>query len=297
MIAGPTAVGKTALSIYIAQHFDAEIISADSRQFFRALKIGVAAPSEEELGKVPHHFVGHLSIGEAYNVSRFENDVLDFLDTYFIENEFAVMPGGSGLYIDAVCHGIDDLPDPDPSLRSSLREKYETLGIEALRRQLKQLDPEYYQQVDLNNPNRLLRALEVCLMSGRPYSSMRRSQKKERDFNIVKIGLNRPRKELFTIIEKRVDEMIGQGLIQEVEQLLPFESENALNTVGYKEIFKYLHGEWSLELAIEKIKTHTRRYAKRQLTWFKKDPDIRWFHPNEKEKIIGYVENAVKKAI
>jgi len=295
VIAGPTAVGKTALAIDIAKNYNAEIISADSRQFYKELKIGVAAPSKAELQAVKHHFVGHLSIWKNYNVSRFENEVLDFLSTYFLKNSVAVMVGGSGLYIDAVCEGIDDLPDPEESLRNSLKHDFLENGIDALRQKLKVLDPEYYKKVDLNNPNRLLRALEVCLTTGKPYSLLRKNKKKTRNFNIVKIGLNRPRKELFSIIEDRVDRMIEQGLLEEVRNLLPYKEVNALNTVGYKEIFKYLQGEWSLDLAIEKIKTHTRRYAKRQLTWFNKSEEMQWFQPQEKEKIIAFIKDYVGK--
>ena len=291
VLLGPTAIGKTNVAIHLAKALNAEILSADSRQFYRELKIGVAAPSVEELKAVKHHFIGHLSMTEYYNVSRFEHDVLEILYDYFKNHKYAILVGGSGLYIDAVCNGIDELPDPDEKLRGKLKKDLENHGIEYLKEKLKKLDPEYYEKVDLNNPNRILRALEVCLMTGKTYSSLRNNQPKNRDFSIVKIGLNRPREELFTIIEDRVDKMIESGLVNEVEGLKEYRDLNSLNTVGYKEIFKYLYGEWSLEKAIEKIKTNTRRYAKRQLTWFKKDEEIKWFHPGEKDQIISYIES------
>ncbi len=289
VLLGPTAIGKTNVAIHLAKALNAEIVSADSRQFYRELKIGVAAPFVEELKAVKHHFVGHLSIAEYYNVSRFEQDVLEFLNDYFKNHKYAVMVGGSGLYIDAVCEGIDELPDPDEKLRGKLKKDLENHGIEYLRKKLKKLDPEYYDKVDLNNPNRILRALEVCLMTGKTYSSLRNNQPKKRNFSIVKIGLNRSREELFTIIEDRVDKMIESGLVEEVKGLEEYKNLNSLNTVGYKEIFKYLDGEWSLEKAIEKIKTHTRRYAKRQLTWFKKDETVHWFHPDDLEEIVDFI--------
>jgi len=290
VILGPTAIGKTKLAIDIAKTFDAEIISADSRQFYKELKIGVAAPTDEELKVVKHHFVGHFSINEYYNVSKFENDVLEFLDGYFQNKRYAVMASGSGLYIDAVCKGIDELPDPDDNLRRQLKKTLKNNGLEPLLKQLKQLDPEYYDIVDLNNPNRIMRALEVCLKTGKTYTSLRNNKPKKRDFEIIKIGLNRPRKELFEIIENRVDKMIEQGLLDEVKGLLKYKNLNALNTVGYKEIFDYFDGNCILDQAIEKIKTNTRRYAKRQLTWFKKDNSIHWFHPEENEKIVEFVK-------
>lgn len=291
VVAGPTAIGKTAVAIQLANTFNAEIISADSRQFYKELKIGVAAPSHEELMLAKHHFVGHISISDYYNVSRFENEVIDFLNEYFTKKSIAIMVGGSGLYIDAVCKGIDELPDPNEKLRNSLKQKMENEGIEPALQQLKELDPEYFKIVDKKNPNRILRALEVCLMTGKTYTSLRNNQSKKRDFDILKIGLNRPRNELFEIIHRRVDKMIEAGLLTEVEGLKKFKNLNSLNTVGYKEIFNYLDGEWTLDLAIEKIKTNTRRYAKRQLTWFKRDDGIIWFHPEEMEKIVGFIHS------
>ncbi|MCD4731347.1 MAG: tRNA (adenosine(37)-N6)-dimethylallyltransferase MiaA [Bacteroidales bacterium] len=289
VIAGPTAIGKTTKAIQLAQWLDSEIISADSRQFYKELKIGVATPSIKELEAVKHHFVGHLSIAEYYNVSRYEQDVLRLLETYFKEHQYGILVGGSGLYIDAVCKGIDELPDPDNYLRERLKDTYNKKGLEHLKNQLQELDPEYYKIVDLNNPNRILRALEVCIATGKTYTSLRQNEAKPREFEIIKIGLDRPREELFNIIEQRVDRMIEMGLVDEVQSLQHYKNLNALNTVGYKEIFNYLDGIWTLDLTIEKIKTHTRRYAKRQLTWFKKDQDITWFHPDEMDKIIKHI--------
>lgn len=293
VLAGPTAVGKTSVGIEIANHLCTEIISADSRQFYKELKIGVAAPTFEEQQAVKHHFVGHLSVTDYYNVSRFEQDVLAFLEEWFRKNQVALMVGGSGLYIDAVCNGIDDFPDPSAEMRNRLISKQNNEGIEALRQELKAVDPEYYDMVDLDNPNRIMRALEVYHTTGTPYSELRKNTKKERPFDIVKIALNRPRPELFERIHLRVDQMINEGLIEEVKSLSKFRNENALNTVGYKEIFKYLDGEWSLGLAVEKIKTHTRRYAKRQLTWFRKDVEYTWFEGENLQPIMKFCDSII----
>jgi tRNA dimethylallyltransferase len=290
VICGPTAVGKTAISIKIAKTLNTEIISADSRQFYRELKIGVASPGKVELKAVKHHFIGHLSVTDYYNASRFENDIIGFLGNFFKSKNLALVVGGSGLYIDAICNGIDYLPDPDDDLRKNLKIKLAEQGLEPLKQELKKLDPDYYQVVDLQNPNRILRALEVCMMTGKPYSSFRIRNIKPRNFNITKIGLDRPRVELFERIEKRVDQMIAAGLVEEVKSLDKFRTLNSLNTVGYKEIFCYLDGNCSLTEAISKIKINTRRYAKRQLTWFKKDNAITWFHPDEIGKIIDFIE-------
>jgi tRNA dimethylallyltransferase len=290
VIAGPTAVGKTSLSINLARHFKAEIISADSRQFYRELKIGTSFPTEEELRAARHHFAGHISIHDYYNVSRFENDVLQALEALFGKSRYALMTGGSGLYINAVCHGIDNLPDPDDNVRNRLNETYREKGLEALREQLSVLDPEYYGKVDLKNPNRIIRALEVCLQTGKKYSELRKQKPKQRDFRIVKIGLKINLKDLYERINLRVDSMIEKGLIEEARSLYPFRKLNALNTVGYKELFLYFEGTYTIEEAISKIKTNTRHYAKRQLTWFRKDKEIKWFEPRELGKIIEYIE-------
>jgi tRNA dimethylallyltransferase len=283
VIAGPTAVGKTSVAIELARRFDTEIISCDSRQFYREMRIGTAVPSTEELAQVPHHFMGHLSIHEPYDVSRFETDALNKLEELFKTHKVVIMTGGSGLYINAVCKGFDELPDRDPDLRKKLQALFDKEGIAGLQEKLKKLDPLYFEKVDKNNPNRLLRAIEVCMITGKPYSQLRKGRIKARPFRIVKIALNRDRQELFNRISERTEQMMAEGLLEEVKSLLPHRHENALNTVGYKELFEHLEGNISLEQAITNIKTNTRRYAKRQLTWFKKDPDYHWFHP---ERIV-----------
>jgi len=293
VVTGPTAVGKTSVSIEIAKHFSTEIISADSRQFFKEISIGTARPSVEELRTVHHHFIGHLSIADRYNVSGFEMDALKLLELLFQHHRVIVMTGGSGLYINAVCHGIDELPDPDPALRELLRELLKTQGIIPLQEKLCELDPVYYKQVDQDNPIRLIRAIEVSVMTGLPYSSFRKNKPKPRSFKTVKIGLTRDRPELFERINSRVDQMMMNGLLEEARNVYPFRHVNALNTVGYKELFAFFDGLMTLEEAIEKIRTNTRRFARRQLTWFDKDKDIRWFHPDEYQKIINYINSAI----
>lgn len=295
VIVGPTAVGKTGIAIDIARQLDAEILSADSRQFYKGLNIGTAAPTSEELLQIPHHFVGHLNITDTYNVSRYEQDVLSFLKNYYKIKDVAVLVGGSGLYINAVCQGIDELPDPDVELRDSLKKRLATEGLEDLCSELNQLDPEYFNIVDKNNPNRILRALEVCLTTGKTYTSLRNLKPKKRNFNIIKIGLKMPREQLINRIHQRVDKMISSGLVEEVRGLLPHRNLNALNTVGYKEIFNYIDGKWSLNLAVEKIKTNTRRYAKRQMTWFSKDKENVWFDPENYDSILGHIRNSISK--
>ena len=289
VIAGPTAVGKTGLSINLAQKLQTEIISADSRQFFREMQIGTARPTVQEMQGIPHHFTGHLSISENYNVSQYEQDALKLLKTLFRKNDVVLLTGGSGLYIKAVCEGIDMLPDPEPALREKIKETFEIHGIEALQQWLYKLDEPYYRQVDLQNPKRLMRAIEVCETSGEKYSQLRKNQPKPRFFNTLKIALDIPREDLFSRISRRTDEMIKSGLIAEAESLLPHKNLNALNTVGYKEIFRYLSGDITLEQAVTDIKTNTRRYAKRQLTWFKKETDYHWFHPNQEKDILDLI--------
>jgi tRNA dimethylallyltransferase len=296
VILGPTAIGKTALSIKLARHFNTEIISSDSRQLFKEMKIGTAVPSTEELNSVKHHFIGNLSISDYYNVSKFEKEALHKLDDIFLKNNLAIMVGGSGLYIDAVCKGIDDLPDPDRKLRHEINEIFKSSGIETLQKKLKELDPEYYLIVDLKNPKRLMRAIEVCLQTGKTYTSLRKNKTGKRDFNIIKIGLNCEREKLFDRINLRVDKMINEGLLDEVKELYKHKNLNSLNTVGYKEIFDFLDNKTSFEQAIENIKTNTRRYAKRQLTWFKRDEVIKWFHPTEKNEIILYLSEKIDYA-
>jgi len=288
VIAGPTASGKTALSIKLAKHFNTCILSADSRQFYREMSIGTAAPSEQELKEVKHYFIQHLSINHYYNVYKFETDALAVLENCFETNDFVIVCGGSGLYLDALCYGIDDLPDPDPILRDNLSTHLANGEIDILLKQLHDLDPDFYETVDKNNSHRIVRALEVCLQTGKPYSSLRKQQQKQRHFNIVKYCLSIPRDELYQRINERSDQMMKNGLLAEVETLYPFRHLNALNTVGYKELFDYLDGKCSLEQSITDIKTHTRRYAKRQITWFKRDKTYQHLSPDE---ILNHVIN------
>ncbi len=291
ILTGPTAVGKTAVSIDIARQLGTEIISADSRQFYHELSIGTAKPTAGELAEVKHHFVGHLSVSDYYNVSRFEQDALKLLHELFQKYDAVVLTGGSGMYLDAVCYGIDDFPDPPPGLRNQLQILCKEQGIGALQELLQKHDPDYYRQVDLQNPVRLQRALEVCLTTGKPFSEQRLNNPQARDFKTVKYVLNRKREELFDRINQRVDGMMRQGLLEEVKRLLPYRSENALKTVGYAELFDYLDGKLSLEQAVEDIKTHTRRYAKRQLTWFKRDDSYRWIDLPDDESLSGILRD------
>lgn len=290
VIAGPTASGKTSLSIRLALHYQSEILSADSRQFYRKMDIGTAKPSKEELEKVPHHFINSLGIDEKYNVGRFEEEALKKTSLLFKNYDILFLTGGSGLYIDALCNGIDDLPGTEISVREELNRIYKTEGIEALQKKLLETDPEYYSQTDKNNPHRLIRALEVSIISGRKYSSFRKNISKKRDFITKKIGLLIDRVELYNRINLRVDAMIKNGLVKEVQALLPYRNENALQTVGYKEIIEFSDHKISLDEAIEAIKQNTRNYAKRQMTWFRKDKEIHWFEPEEFESICKFIE-------
>ncbi|RLD72611.1 MAG: tRNA (adenosine(37)-N6)-dimethylallyltransferase MiaA [Bacteroidetes bacterium] len=291
VIVGPTGIGKTDLGIHLAQKFDTEIISADSRQFYKELKIGTAVPTDNELKLVKHHFIGNKSIHDYYNASSFEFEVIDLLTTLFKEKNQLILLGGSGMYIDAVCRGIDDLPEIDMEIRNQLIEKFEKEGIESLRFELKKLDPDYYAIADLKNHKRLLKALEITMMTGQPYSSFRKKITKKRDFSIIKIGLNIERDSLYERINQRVDKMITDGLVEEARQFYQYKNINSLNTVGYKELFPYLDGEYSLERAVELIKRNSRRYAKRQLSWFNRDKEIKWFNPTERKKIFNFVKN------
>lgn len=290
MLIGPTGVGKTSASLAISKHFDAPIVSCDSRQFFREMRIGTAAPTLEQLATAPHHLVGHKSIVERYSCGMFEMEAIEVLENLYQSHSTAMLVGGSMLYIDAVCNGIDDFPTPDPELRKTLEKQLKDEGIESLRAQLKLLDPEHYDKVDLKNSQRVLKALEVCLQTGMPYSSLRTNPQKQRPFKIVKVGLNLPREELYTRINLRVDQMIAEGLIDEAKSLYPHRHHNALKTVGYREIFDYIDGKISLEKAIELIKRNSRHYAKRQLTWWTRDKEIEWFSPDEVGKTLEYIE-------
>ena len=289
VITGPTAVGKTALCLDIAQHFGIPIINADSRQIYKELKIGTASPTNEQLSKVKHYFVGSLSLNDYYSASLFEQQALEILEREFSTSNYALMAGGSMMYIDAVCNGIDDIPTVDDNTREALKARLSSEGLEILVQELKELDPEYYEIVDKQNPRRVVHGLEICLMTGKTYTSFRKREKKQRPFSIVKIGLNREREELYNRINQRVDQMMAEGLLDEAKNLYPMRHMNALNTVGYKEMFAYLDGTWTLEEAVERIKGNTRRYARKQLTWYKKDEQIKWFHPDDKEKIISYI--------
>ena len=289
VITGPTAVGKTALCLDVAKHFHIPIINADSRQIFRELKIGTAPPTEAQMQQVHHDFVGILGLDDYYSASLFEQQVLELLGRQFLSSDYALMAGGSMMYIDAVCDGIDDIPTIDDQTRTTMKQRLADEGLEALCDELRQRDPEYYEIVDRQNPRRVVHALEICLMTGKTYTSFRKREKRQRPFSIVKIGLNRPREELYDRINRRVDQMMTDGLLEEAKALYPKRHLNALNTVGYKELFDYIDGRWPLEEAVERIKGNTRRYARKQLTWFKKDESIRWFHPDETETIIKYI--------
>lgn len=283
VLIGPTGVGKTELSLSMAEFLNTPIFNADSRQIFRDLPIGTAAPTAEQQQRVKHYFVGTHSLTDYYSAAQYEADVLAVLDRHFNQegHQNALLTGGSMMYIDAVCKGIDDIPTVDDETRRILMDRYEEVGLEQLNQELKVLDPEYYNIVDHKNPKRVIHALEICYMTGKPYSSFRTNQPKERPFEIIKIGLKRDREELYERIHLRVDEMIQQGLIDEVKRVAEYRHTNALNTVGYKEIFNYLDGTWDLATAIEKIKQNTRIYSRKQMTWFKRDTSIHWFHPDD----------------
>ncbi len=289
VIAGPTAVGKTALAIKLALHFKTEIISADSRQIYKELNIGVAAPTDNELRTVKHHFIKSISVLDYYNAGMFESDVLERLSELFGIYDTVIMAGGSTLYIEAVCHGMDDLPPVNMSLREKINEDYKQYGIEYLQNQLLQLDPLHYQKTDLKNPLRMIKAIEVSVMTGKPYSSLLTYKKKERGFNFIRIGVNMERQQLYNKIDSRVDNMIAEGLVDEVRGLEYARDTNALRTVGYREIFDHLDGHMSLDEAIRKVKINTRHYAKRQITWFSRYKDFQWFNPEEYNLMVDYI--------
>ena len=294
VIIGPTGVGKTELSLRIAENFGTEIVSADSRQLYANLKIGTAAPTPEELQRVPHHFIGTLQLTDYYSAAQYEEDALKLLDHLFQTMDVVILTGGSMMYVDAVCKGIDDIPTVDEETRKTLLERYEKEGLEQLCAELKLLDPDYYKIVDLKNHKRVIHALEICYMTGKTYTSFRTQEKKTRPFRMIKIGLTRDREELYARINQRVDIMMEQGLLDEVKQVYPYRQLNSLNTVGYKELFNYLDGEWELPFAIDKIKQNSRIYSRKQMTWFKRDEEIRWFHPNQEEDILTYIKQKIQ---
>ena len=283
------------MSLRLAEHFHTEIVSADSRQLYADLPIGTAAPTPTQLARVPHHLVGTLALTDYYSAAQYEADALQKLDKLFLTHPIVVLTGGSMLYVDAVCQGIDDIPTVDAETRHLLQQRYATEGLGPLCDELRLLDPEYYQQVDRKNPKRVVHALEVCYMTGRTYTSFRTRTAKERPFRIVKVGLIRPREELYDRINSRVDAMLAEGLLDEARRVYPFRHLNSLNTVGYKELFQYLDGAWTLDFAIEKIKQNSRIYSRKQTTWFKRDEDIHWFHPDQLPEIQQFILDALKE--
>ncbi len=291
VLLGPTGVGKTEWSIRVAEQLGCPIISADSRQIYKGMTIGTAAPDEEQLKRVQHYFIGKLLPEDYYSASEFELDVLQLLQELHKKHNTIVMVGGSMMYIDAVCKGIDDIPTIDDKLRADLKELYDKEGLDPIRRQLKILDPVFYDEVDLKNPKRVIHALEICLMSGKPYSSLRTNPNKKRPFKIIKVGFNRNRQELYDRINMRVDMMIEDGLIEEARGFYPKRHLNSLNTVGYKELFEYFDGNHTLDFAIEKIKQHSRNYARKQLSWFRRDKEVNWINLSEES------DNVVRKIV
>ncbi|PTN10282.1 tRNA dimethylallyltransferase [Mangrovibacterium marinum] len=292
---GPTGIGKSDLAIQIAQHFQTEIISADSRQILRELSIGTAVPPQRDLERVKHHLIQHRSIHDYYSASVFEQEALQIIEERFTAKDWLVVTGGSMMYIDVLCNGIDDIPNADPQIRARLIREYEEQGLEHIRLQLKQLDPDYYDLVDLKNAKRIIHAVEICLTSGRTYSSMRKATRKQRPFQIIKIGLNCEREQLYNRINLRVDKMIEMGLEQEARSVFAHHQLNSLNTVGYKELFAYFSGEITREQAIELIKRNSRRYAKKQLSWFRRDPQISWFTPEQLSEIIQLIKEQTEQ--
>lgn len=292
---GPTGVGKTELSLRLAEFFDTCILNADSRQVYRDIPIGTAAPTEAERQRVPHHFVGMLALDDYYSAAQYESDVLQLLnDEVFPQKDVAILSGGSMMYIDAVCKGIDDIPTIDAETREMMRERYEREGLEPLAEELRLLDPDYYAECDIRNPKRVVHALEICYMTGRTYTSFRVRRKAHRPFRIIKVGLQREREELYDRINRRVDSMMQDGWLDEARRVLPFRHYNSLNTVGYKELFKYLDGEWELDFSLEKIRRNTRVYSRKQMTWFRRDEEVRWFHPEDENGILDYLQAVLK---
>lgn len=294
VLIGPTGVGKTELSLRLAEKFDASIISSDSRQLYRDLPIGTAAATPEQLARVNHHFVGLLDLHEYFSAARFEEEVMRFLETYYQSHNVALMTGGSMMYVDAVCKGIDDMPSVTPEVRQHVMALYDSVGLDGLLEMLQKLDPEYYKIVDRKNQKRVMHGVEICLTTGKTFTSFRTNTVKQRPFEIIKIGITRDREELYERINRRVDQMMEEGLLDEARAVYAHREHNSLNTVGYKEMFKYLDGEWSLDFAIEKIKQNTRIYSRKQITWFKRDKSIRWFHPDQEVDIMNYLSDIIK---
>ena len=293
VVVGPTAVGKTALSVQLAKNFGTEVLSADSRQFYREMEIGTAKPTPDEMDGVPHHFVDCRSIHEPYDVGQFEKEALEKLEQLYQHLDLVIMTGGSGLFVDAVCRGFDELPKPGSEVRAAVTELYEQQGLSALQRELQLSDPEYYAIVDRQNPQRLMRALEVCRATGLKFSDLRKGAKADRPFEVVKVGLNTERDILYERIDHRMDLMVEAGLFEEAERLAPYKTLNALQTVGYREIYGFLDGEYDRDEAIRLLKRNSRRYAKRQLTWFKRDQQTAWFLPNQIAEIINHIQEKV----
>lgn len=294
VVLGPTGVGKTEISLQLAETFACPIVSSDSRQFYRELKIGTAAPTPNELDRATHYFIGSHSIHDVYNAGQYELDVINLLHELFKTHDVVLLVGGSMMYIDAVCNGIDDIPNVDEATRLFWKMEYEEKGLEYIQNELKRLDPLHFEEVDPRNHKRILHALEICTITGNPFTEIRTGIKKQRPFNILKLGLNRPRPELYERINKRVEIMFADGLLDEARPFFEFRHLNTLNTVGYKEIFEYIEGNWPLEFAVTMIQQNSRRYAKKQLSWFNRDKDIHWYHPDNVDEIMSFVKNAIK---
>lgn len=295
VLPGPTGVGKTEFAVALASRLHCDVISCDSRQFYREMRIGTAAPDEEQLSAVRHHFIGFLSVTDYYSVSLFERDVMALLPSLFAVSPVAILTGGSMLYMDAICRGMDDIPDTDPAVRQKYAEMYNAEGIAGLRMALKMVDPAYYAKVDLHNPRRILRALEITASTGRPYSSFLTAPVRERDFRIIRAGLTRERSELYSRIDRRVDRMISEGLGEEAASLVQYRGLNALNTVGYREMFRWFDGEITREQAVILIKRNTRRYARKQLTWWNRDSEINWFDASQTEMMNFWIDSQLEK--
>ncbi len=293
VIGGPTAIGKSQLAIDLAKEFNCEILSADSRQFYREMSIGTAKPSEEEMQGIKHHFINNISINDTYNVGKYEEEALQTLHRIYEKNNLAILVGGSGLFINAILYGLDDLPPSDEKIRNDLEIQLIEKGLESLQQQLQKLDPEYYQSADMQNPRRVVRALEVCLVTGKPYSQLRVKKIVYREFKTILVVLNTDREILYNRINQRVDIMMQQGLLEEVKNLTPHKNNNALQTVGYKELFDYLNNQCTLDFAVDKIKQNSRNYAKRQITWFKKNEEAKWFEPSQKNEIVNYLKDSL----